>query len=43
VGANELLQTGLKPLLREYLLQGYVSSFADSIRAYLDWLDRPEP
>lgn len=38
-GANELLRTGLAPLLKEYLLQGYVSGFADSIRAYLDWLE----
>jgi 5-methylcytosine-specific restriction enzyme B len=37
--ADQLLQTGLKPLLNEYLIQGYVSGFADSIRAYLDWLN----
>jgi 5-methylcytosine-specific restriction protein B len=34
-----LLRTGLRPLLQEYLLQGYVSGFADSIRVYLDWMD----
>ncbi len=33
------LRAGLSPLLQEYLLQGYVSGFSDSIRAYLDWLD----
>jgi len=36
--ATTLLRTGLEPLLREYLLQGYVSGFADSIHAYIDWL-----
>lgn len=34
-----LLKTGLKPLLREYLSQGYVGGFADQIHAYIDWLD----
>lgn len=38
-GDDLLLRTSLKPLLQEYLLQGYVSGFPDSIRAYLDWLD----
>jgi len=33
------LRTGLRPLLQEYLIQGYVSGFADSIRVYLDWLE----
>jgi 5-methylcytosine-specific restriction protein B len=37
--ADQMLRSGLKPLLQEYLLQGYVSGFADSIRAYLDWLE----
>jgi len=36
---DQLLRTSLRPLLQEYLLQGYVSGFADSIRAYLDWLE----
>lgn len=27
------------PLLEEYLNQGYVAAFADSIRAYLQWLE----
>ena len=35
---NKLLNTGLKPLLNEYLLQGYVSGFADEIRAYIESL-----
>jgi 5-methylcytosine-specific restriction protein B len=39
--AEALLRSGLKPLLREYLLQGYVAGFADEIRAFLDWLDAP--
>lgn len=33
------LETGLRPLLQEYLAQGYVAGFADEIRAYLDMLD----
>lgn len=32
------LQTGLRPLLQEYLAQGYVAGFADEVRAYLDTL-----
>jgi 5-methylcytosine-specific restriction protein B len=32
------LQTELRPLLDEYIHQGYVASFADHIRAYLDRL-----
>jgi 5-methylcytosine-specific restriction protein B len=34
--ATTLLSTGVKPLLEEYLAQGYVAGFADEIRAYLD-------
>lgn len=34
--ANELLVTGVRPLLEEYLAQGYVAGFADEIRAYID-------
>ncbi len=33
------LQVNLVPLLEEYLNQGYVASFADSIQAYLQWLE----
>lgn len=34
--ASELLATGVRPLLEEYLAQGYVAGFADEIRAYVD-------
>jgi 5-methylcytosine-specific restriction protein B len=37
--ARRRLQTTLKPLLEDYLAQGYVSSFAEAVRAYLQWLD----
>jgi 5-methylcytosine-specific restriction protein B len=37
--ARTNLKTNLVPLLTEYLAQGYVSGFAESIRAYLQWLD----
>ncbi len=33
------LRVNLVPLLEEYLNQGYVASFADSIEAYLQWLE----
>jgi 5-methylcytosine-specific restriction protein B len=33
------LRTSLVPLLSEYLAQGYVSGFAESIRGYLQWLE----
>ncbi len=33
------LRVNLVPLLEEYLNQGYVASFADSIQAYLQWLE----
>lgn len=33
------LRTNLAPLLVEYLAQGYVAGFAESIRSYLQWLD----
>jgi len=39
---KSLLDAGLKPLLNEYLLQGYVSGFSDSIRAYIEWLNLTE-
>jgi 5-methylcytosine-specific restriction protein B len=34
--APTILSTGVRPLLEEYLAQGYVAGFADEIRAYLD-------
>lgn len=37
--ARRRLQTTLKPLLEDYLVQGYVSSFAEAVRSYLQWLD----
>jgi 5-methylcytosine-specific restriction protein B len=33
------LLTNLAPLLAEYLVQGYVSGFAEPIRSYLQWLE----
>jgi 5-methylcytosine-specific restriction protein B len=36
--AAEKLRVSLAPLLDEYLAQGYVSGFAESIRSYLQWL-----
>lgn len=36
--AAEALQLRLAPLLEEYLMQGYVSGFAEQLRAYLQWL-----
>ena len=33
------LRVNLVPLLEEYLNQGYVAAFADSIQAYLQWLE----
>lgn len=37
--ARSNLRTNLAPLLAEYLAQGYVTGFAESIRSYLQWLD----
>lgn len=34
--ASDRLATTVRPLLEEYLAQGYVSGFADEIRAYVD-------
>lgn len=34
--APSRLATSLRPLLEEYLAQGYVAGFADELRAYLD-------
>lgn len=42
VKAKTRLATELAPLLNEYLAQGYVSGFAEEIRAYLQWLQDPE-
>ncbi len=36
--ARSNLRTSLAPLLAEYLAQGYVTGFAESIRGYLQWL-----
>ena len=33
------LQVHLVPLLEEYLKQGYVAAFSDSVEAYLQWLE----
>jgi 5-methylcytosine-specific restriction enzyme B len=40
--AVRLLKVSLGPLLQEYLSQGYVATFSDSIRAYLQWLETLE-
>jgi len=37
------LRVNLVPLLEEYLNQGYVAAFADSIQAYLQWLESMAP
>lgn len=37
--AETMLKTSLLPLLTEYLAQGYVSGFAEPIRAYVQWLE----
>jgi 5-methylcytosine-specific restriction protein B len=37
--ARRRLETTLKPLLEDYLAQGYVSSFAEDVRSYLQWID----
>lgn len=37
--ARSCFKTSLAPLLQEYLSQGYVAGFAESIRSYLQWLD----
>jgi hypothetical protein len=36
--AKQSLEVNLAPLLEEYLAQGYVSGFAEPIRAYLQKL-----
>jgi 5-methylcytosine-specific restriction protein B len=40
--AARSLKVSLAPLLQEYLSQGYVATFSDSIRAYLQWLEALE-
>ena len=37
--AARSLKVHLAPLLEEYLSQGYVATFSDAIRAYLQWLE----
>jgi 5-methylcytosine-specific restriction protein B len=37
--AAKQLKVNLAPLLEEYLAQGYVATFADSIRSYLQWIE----
>jgi 5-methylcytosine-specific restriction protein B len=37
--ARRRLKATLKPLLEDYLLQGYVSAFAEDVRSYLQWID----
>jgi 5-methylcytosine-specific restriction enzyme B len=37
--AAKQLKINLSPLLEEYLVQGYVASFSDSIRSYLQWIE----
>jgi 5-methylcytosine-specific restriction enzyme B len=37
--ARRRLKTTLKPLLEDYLAQGYVSAFAEAIRSYVQWID----
>ena len=37
--ATKTLKVELVPLLEEYLAQGYVSTFADSIRAHIQWIE----
>jgi 5-methylcytosine-specific restriction protein B len=40
--AARSLRVNLGPLLQEYLSQGYVATFSDAIRAYLQWLETLE-
>jgi 5-methylcytosine-specific restriction enzyme B len=37
--ARRRLRTTLKPLLEDYLTQGYVSAFAEEVRSYMQWID----
>lgn len=36
--AKTILNLNLVPLLEEYIWQGYVASFADSIQSYIQWI-----
>jgi len=37
--ARQRLKVTLKPLIEEYLAQGYVASFAEPVRSYLQQID----
>lgn len=37
--ATESLKVNLLPLLEEYVAEGYLSGFADAIRAYCQWIE----
>jgi len=37
--ARQRLKVTLKPLIEEYLAQGYVASFGEPLRSYLQWID----
>lgn len=37
--ARRRLKVSLKPLIEEYLAQGYVASFAEPLRSYVQWID----
>jgi len=37
--AGQRLRVTLAPLIEEYLAQGYVSSFAEPLRSYLQWIN----
>jgi 5-methylcytosine-specific restriction protein B len=37
--SQQQLRVSVKPLLEEYLAQGFVTGFSEQIRAYLQWLD----
>jgi len=37
--ARKRLKVTLAPLIEEYLAQGYVASFAEPLRSYLQWVD----
>ncbi len=40
--APQSLQVNLRPLLEEYLSQGYLGGFSEEIRGYLQWLQEPK-
>ena len=35
----QALKTSVRPLLEEYLAQGFVAGFSEPLRAYLEWID----